>query len=88
MKVSDYWHHFAVHHFSYILHYVQRDLDYVYGRDINHVVYSQYAFMYKKIGVIYSRPRGCFDSKELCKILLNPCYTNVRRYSVTCFIFY
>jgi len=45
-------------------------------------------FYVEKIGVIYSRPRGCFDSKELCKILLNPCYTNVRRYSVTHFIFY
>ena len=45
MKMTDYWHHFAVHHFSYILQYVQRDLDYVFGRDTNHVVYSQYAFM-------------------------------------------
>jgi hypothetical protein len=34
------------------------------------------------------KPRGCFDCEELCKILLNPCCTNVRRYSATCFIFY
>jgi len=57
--------------FNYILHYVQRDLDYVFGRDTNHVGYSQYAFMYKKIDVIHSRPRGCFDSKELYKYSRN-----------------
>jgi len=33
MKMTDYWHQFAVHHFSYILHYVQRELDYMFGRD-------------------------------------------------------
>ena len=45
MKMTDYWHHFAVQQFNYILRHVQRDLDYVFGRDTNHVVYLQYAFM-------------------------------------------
>jgi hypothetical protein len=31
--------------FNYILCHVQRDLDYVFDRDTNRVVYSQYSFM-------------------------------------------
>jgi hypothetical protein len=67
---------------------VQRDLDYVFGRDTNHVLLLTICFYVEKDRSHILRPRGCFDCGELFKILLNPCYTNVRRYSVTHFIFY